>query len=64
MLSKQTCTVDLHRGQIICKQDDMIVTVYLLCHGQCWGSLLKKVTYYTLHITLKNSNALHYMITP
>ena len=31
---------------------------------QCWGSVLKKVMYYTLHIALKNSNALHYMITP
>ena len=37
---------------------------YLFTSDQCWGSLLLKVMYYTLHITLKNSNALHYMITP
>ena len=32
------------------------------CKDQCWGLLLKKVTYYTLHITLKNT--LHDMISP
>ena len=32
--------------------------------AQCWGLLLKKVIYYILDISLKNSHALHYMITP
>ena len=36
----------------------------LVAYEQCWRSLLKKVIYNTLHITLKNSNALRYMITP
>ena len=40
------------------------VLIYCMYCMQCWSSLLKKVIYYTLHITLKNSNALHYMITP
>lgn len=36
----------------------------MACDVQCWGLLLKKVIHYILNITLKNSNALDYLITP